>query len=93
MTNEELRKQYERYTDLQLAEFIAQGIPDWQEAEFKRLLRIRAGDHYPVSPPAPPGPPPKPKKKMGCGLLLVLIPVIIIILILLFQIRSCSQAG
>jgi hypothetical protein len=46
MTDEELQTQYGGYSDDQLVEYIAQGIPDSQAAEFQRLLRLRRQAHY-----------------------------------------------
>jgi len=46
MTDSELHSQYAGYSDQQLAEFIASGIPDWQAEQFRRLLMLRRREHY-----------------------------------------------
>ena len=57
MTDEELLSQYGGYSDDQLVEYIAQGIPDWQREEFQRLLRLRRRAHYKDIVGIPSGPP------------------------------------
>ena len=56
MTDSELHSQYAGYSDQQLAEFIASGIPDWQAEQFRRLLMLRRREHYlgKIDAPSPP---------------------------------------
>jgi hypothetical protein len=46
MTDDELQSQYAGYSDKQLVEYIANGIPDWQAEQFRRLLMLRRRAHY-----------------------------------------------
>jgi TM2 domain-containing membrane protein YozV len=46
MTDSELHSQYAGYSDQQLAELIASGIPDWQAEQCRRLLKLRRLEHY-----------------------------------------------
>jgi len=62
MSEDELVNQYGGYSDQQLIEFISNGVPDYQEVEFKRLLALRRRDHYShlVKETFLASPPPKP---------------------------------